>query len=67
MGSPPSLFGAAVEPTVAGSVWGEKEVEMGGGLVGHVGVVFSTPGRGQGSSASASILLLCLTALWIQD
>lgn len=30
MGSPPSLFGAAVELTVAGNVWGEKEVEVGG-------------------------------------
>lgn len=29
MGSPPSLFGAAAEPTEAGDVWGEKEVEGG--------------------------------------
>lgn len=42
---------------------GGKEV-VGGG---HVGVVFSTPSRGQGSSPSASILLLRLTGLWIQD
>ncbi|GLD69295.1 ephrin type-A receptor 4 isoform X1 [Lates japonicus] len=44
---------------------GKKEVEW--GLLGHVGVVFSTSGRGQGSSPSASILLLRLTGSWIQD
>lgn len=44
---------------------GEKDLE--GELTGDVGLVFSTPGRGQGSSPSASILLQCMTGLGIQD
>lgn len=63
MGSPPSLFGAAAEPTEAGDVWGGKVVE--GGPMGHVGIVFSTPVKGRGSPPSASILLLRLTGSWI--
>lgn len=44
---------------------GEKDLE--GELTGDVGLVFSTPGRGQRSSPSASILLQCMTGLGIQD
>lgn len=40
---------------------------VGGRLTGHVGAVYSTPGRGQGSPPSASILPLSLTGSWIQD
>lgn len=43
-----------------------KDFARGGGeATGHVGVVLSTPGRGQGSSPSASIFLLRLSGLWI--